>query len=209
MDSPHISYTFMHGFGCDSSFWDRILPLFSFPYIVWDRGYYYSPCTDSINSTIRIGVGHSLGLIHLLESDISFDIYVGLQSFIDFIGGYSERKDQLNRMKIHLQNAPQQTLQYFCRRCGFPYPDKNPDMNQIYIDYEKLYHRYEHMIEGKTIYLCSTEDDVVVPYQITQKNFPKISIYKAPPAKHALGYLQSNYIVKYLESLSHKIIVNK
>ena len=203
--TPTLSYTFMHGFGCDASFWTHLTSSFSFPYTIWDRGYYGSVCTECIESTVRIGVGHSLGLIHLLESDIHFDIYIGLQAFIDFIGTYKERKTQLDIMKRQLHKDTMKTLYAFCTRSALPPPQEVVNITQLYSDYEKLYLTYYELIQDKQIYIYSTDDDDVVPYYLIQENFPSIPIYKAPHAKHALGYLQSEYTVKLLESFGHTL----
>lgn len=206
MSTQRILYTFMHGFACDASFWEELISSFSFPSIVWDRGYYANPYTEYQKAELHIGVGHSLGLIHLLESPYPFDIYIGIQSFIDFIGGNPQRKTELDIMKRQLTLNIQQTLRRFCKRGGLPLPHTIVNEEQLLIDYEKLYNRYDRLTQDKVLYLCATKDDIIVPLSLIENNFPTHQIQIAPDAKHALGYVQVDYLRQYLESIGNTLL---
>lgn len=198
----------MHGFGASPHFWSPLTPMLQFPYTIWNRGYYHPPKMDCLSSTLSIGIGHSLGLIHLLESHVHFDAYIGLQSFVDFIGKahHEERITALNTMRTQLHRNPERTLRRFTQRCAMPPPESIYDITQIYTDYDMLYTPRYELIENKTIYICATEDDTIVPYHIIEENFPTLDIEHAPHAMHALGYVQAQYIAQYITHITYTIL---
>lgn len=210
--SISLSYTFVHGFGCSSSFWDRIVSTFPFPFTVWERGYYgKEESTEVIASEYRIGIGHSLGLVHLLCSDIPFDMYIGVQSFIDFLGvsEYARRKESLDTMYSNLMKNTQGTLIGFCKQGGLRYSrESRINEKRLYSDFLMLYERFYEKSKNKKIVLIGTQDDPIVPLELIADNFPNMNIHIAPNAKHALGYLEYEYLKQYCLSFS-KIIPSK
>lgn len=107
-----LGFIFSHGWAFNKSYWDNLLPHFKeHPCIVLDHGHMdWSTCHRSIKKFIGSVVGHSLGLVKLLQSKNTFKALIGLQAFNNFLASDKSlnrrRTLELTIMKKILTRAP-------------------------------------------------------------------------------------------------------
>ncbi|WHQ46618.1 MAG: alpha/beta hydrolase [Candidatus Midichloria sp.] len=114
-----LGFIFSHGWAFNKSYWDNLLPYFKeYQCIVLDHGYYELEHLPHIDEkTNWIGVGHSLGLIKLLQQGNKFKALVGLQAFNYFLTHNRKlnriRSLELAMMKKNFASNPRNTIQSF------------------------------------------------------------------------------------------------
>ena len=201
-----------HGFGFDRDYWDSLIPYFS-DYNIYnmDLGYYgrKTSTLPTLKSRKTIGIGHSLGFLKLAQLNLEFDLLVGLNPFLNFLGNQKElrRKRQLEfkMLKSSLNLSPKETLESFHLRCGasFDYEKfQNVSLRTLIEDLD--YISYEHpKPNAKEILILASEDDPVVPKALTleleKPEFSHLRVEFLETGFHALGSLNSEWVQRKIK----------
>ena len=125
-------FVFCHGWGFDHTFFDPLyLKLSAYEMTMWDLGYFGEKTMPAPpqNSKI-IGIGHSFGLIQLINSGLPFHSLVSLQGFVDFFGQQPVmrllRQRAWKKLYLAFQQSPEQVLEKFYSQCEAPKPARFP-----------------------------------------------------------------------------------
>ena len=205
-------FIFCHGFGYESTFWDNLRPFFfSDTCIFLDLGYFGSK-RDELKIppfTQVIGIGHSLGFMKLLNSNVKFDYIIGLNAFTNFLGNDLDlrrtRTLELERLGENLLKSTIYTLKRFYLRCGVSSPNK--DLSDIclerLIDDLEFLKSESNLPEDSKLLIIGSEDDVIVPKELVLDNFERfgrdIELKFFPNGSHALGLLNSKSVYETIE----------
>ena len=212
----NTGYIFSHGWAFDSSYWNNLLLYFkNNKCIVLDQNYYTAEKNINpvkLDSNIHwIGIGHSLGLIKLLQKYPKLYAIVGLQAFSHFVG-YNEKIRQrrlveLNLIKKNFTSNPLETVMKFngYKKNSLNFDILLKDIDLLFQDHSNLVFNY---IPTLILY---TNDDQVVPTKIIYDNFAniqKIKLKQLPASQHKLGMYNSsqvaNQIQDFIQCLSIK-----
>ncbi|CAG7591925.1 MAG: alpha/beta fold hydrolase [Candidatus Midichloria sp.] len=196
-----LGFIFSHGWAFNKSYWDNLLPHFEeYPCIVLDHGYYRSEYLPQVNEKIHwIGVGHSLGLVKLLQSKTTFKALIGLQAFNNFLASDKSlnrrRTLELAIMKKNFNENPQNTIESFngIVATNIDFYRITNDLNLLSYTHESLFEKFMEI----PILILYTADDEVVPVNIIEENFkhyPNVQLKKMPNSKHLLGCLNSKQV---------------
>ncbi len=196
-----------HGFGFDRDYWNLLIPYFSdYQIFNMDLGYYGKKTSSLPPTTSRktIGIGHSLGFLKLAQLNYDFDLLVGLNPFLNFLGNQKEirrrRHLEFHMLKSNIKSSPEKALEAFHLRCGVPFEKAKFEHLSLHDLIQDLdYISYEHpMPNAKEILLFASEDDPVVPKVLTEDLMkPEFSHLKVEFLKtgfHALGCLNPDLI---------------
>lgn len=208
-------FVFCHGFGFDKSFWDNLRPYFIEEECAYlDLGYFAEQ--DQFDLTKYkgrlIGIGHSLGLIKLLNFYENFESLFGLNSFIDFLGNEEvlkiQRKCKLKFLMNQFNKSPFSALSNFYSNCGMPRLNKEFKYLNIARAREDLNLLTSQTILPKEIPLTiiGSKDDIIVPPELIYDNFRNycnVSIDIMGEGKHALGFLQPRIIYEKIINSSN------
>lgn len=202
-------FVFCHGFGFDISFWHKLEPYFSgYKVSFLDLGYLGNKTTIDIdkNDTI-IAVGHSLGLIKLLDLP-KIDYLIGINSFVNFCGIHHElrsaRQKELVAFKNNILLNPKLAFKKFYIRCGAY--DLYEDMNWDRLNLDLILQDLDLLascnvsLTHSTLFI-STLDDIVVPQSVLRDNFSNIEnahLVNLQSGKHALGYVHPNDVFTHI-----------
>ncbi len=194
-------YIFCHGFGFDSSFWDPLKPYFENEQTFYcDLGYFGEkrfPTEILIDKFNYIAIGHSFGLIELLNLPIPWSCALGLHGFIYFLGydlGLNQiRLKEWRALRTQLKRAPRPTLELFYQRVGVSnWPDlMSINQARLLVDLERLILPPMHALPKKIAFL-TTRNDTIVPDCLVQDNLnvhPQIQLHHFHEGMHALGHL--------------------
>lgn len=226
-------FIFCHGFGFNNNFWCKLTPYFSQERCTYlDLGYFNNPSeciADSQNRVIPagleateeacIGIGHSLGLLKLLNTGKSFDCIVGLNSFVNFLGNdpalRNKRNLELELLKQHFIQSPLSTLKRFYKRCGVPsfinqINKEKINTNRLRADLKllKLNITPPAMIP---ILIMASEDDEIVPKALVHDNFDpytNVKIEVTRNGKHRLGLLEVDKLYEKIMSFINDSVTN-
>lgn len=193
------AFTFCHGFGFDSSFWNRLKTYFqNYACTFRDVGYFSDPiCSQNYpHPMMHIGVGHSLGLLKLLNDDqsIHYDAYVGINSFFNFLGQGSDLYPQrLYEWKVFSENFcknPNLTLKNFYKRCGVVDAMSSVPSDDGIIrarhDIQMLRHRVD-IPHDKPILMLHARNDPVMPHALQMQDCDSCIVHQScPTGFHAL-----------------------
>lgn len=181
-------YIFAHGWGSSSEVWGPLLEhMPSCPLIFLERGYFRAdiPHTSHLENARKkdiqaedirwIGIGHSLGFVHLLMSQLPFAAVVGVQAFVNFLGS----AHSLHRLRaIHLRNLiqqfeqePEQTLALFQARSGLPSHTASMNVRRLSEDLRLLSHDYSTLLQKHSCLVIGSADDHVVTKTLLYDNF--------------------------------------
>lgn len=108
----------LHGWGCDATMWDRVVPLLPrFEVIRLDRGYFGAPNHGTRPERDFIAVGHSLGAMWLARmwGDVPL---VAINGFDRFCGQDAVPPRVLGRMQTRFAQSPEAVLAEFCLKVG-------------------------------------------------------------------------------------------
>lgn len=202
-------YVFCHGFGFDKNFWKNLSPYFFEKKCIYlDLGYFEEKVEPCLNGTDTkfIGIGHSLGLLKLLQLNINFEYLIGINSFVNFLGNDQElqtiRKNDLQVLKDNFIVSPDTTLKNFHRRCGMPYEIKNINKQIALNDLNLLFTKFD--VSHKTpLLVIGSSDDVIVPKKIIYDNFESysnVSLQIIDGGKHGLGFFKADSIYEKIMS---------
>jgi len=184
-------FVFCHGFSLTPDYWNSLLPYFSKENIqtwdVYDPKFQYTYLPDFE----YIGVGHSLGLIKLLQSPIPWKCLIGLNAFIDFIAEDDNRRQQLIRMQQQFVVKPSLTVKNFHQRCGLPKADVQLPP-QLATDLQAM-HQVYHLPQSTPCLILGAHDDLVVPPSVVWHNFQNldnVNYHFFDTGRHSLGFTE-------------------
>lgn len=198
-------FVFCHGFGFAPTYWQQLKPYFD-PAATFELNLGYFSCKQPITTDLKgfecIGIGHSLGLIKLIQSGIPFKALIGLNGFIDFIGQDDSLKKrryiELKALTKQFKSSPNQALSDFYERCGIPEQNvnQNLDIDHLLCDLSLLSQAQTLENDIKTL-IIAAKDDIVVPEPLIYDNFlnrKNVTIIMHDTGKHALGYVHAQSI---------------
>lgn len=194
-----IHFVLAHGFGFTDVYWRNLRPLL--PGTCSMLGESLPPLKAS---DIRIGVGHSLGLIRLIRSGLSLNFLVGLQAFLNFCGTGKERQirlSQVNAMIRLFRKDASHALAQFYKACGCP--SKQPQR----IHAAALVRQLGELREGFSLpnvptLILATCEDPIVPIHLVEENFSNSSaklIRLGGISHHAFGFLDASFAARLIE----------
>lgn len=163
---PPYHFVLCHGWGASPSFWDPLLPFLSFPFTLWNLGYTGSvdyPCP--VYTGKLIGVGHSLGFTRLVQSQLPFDFFIGIQSFIKFT-------PSVEGLLSLFQKNPHHAMRHFWKTSHLP-PLQGYDCQKLYEDLKALQTITISLPERYHV-LASLNDPILPPSHIKDQ-FKSIS----------------------------------
>jgi pimeloyl-[acyl-carrier protein] methyl ester esterase len=180
---------FCHGFSYSPTYWDNLLPLLpEFTIHHMDLGYYGDPIIPDIKEPV-IGIGHSLGLIKLMQQNYQFKALIGLNGFVNFLGSdphiHKRRVLELDTFELLICTSPSLALKFFHNRCGVSLDHDPPNKERLLSDLDLL--RQSFPIPPNLTVLA-TQDDIVCPPEITYNNFGSTEIHMLKSGGHGLGY---------------------
>lgn len=173
-----IGFVFCHGWGLDPAFFNHLRKiLVAKTVVVWDLGYFGTlHCPQPPQAVkIWIGVGHSFGLIKLLESKIPFTALIGIQSFVHFLGNNpSIHRRQMKAVKVFeksFETCPMTTLTGFREICGM-LPPLAFNRERLITDLVALKTNYTPLLNPDIpMLLIGNQDDPIVPPDLFFDNF--------------------------------------
>ncbi|AWD33115.1 putative BioH-like alpha-beta hydrolase family protein [Candidatus Fokinia solitaria] len=178
-------FVFCHGFGFDASFWDKIAPCFSKEKCTFiDLGYFRRPSHFNIPHDEKIiGIGHSLGLLKLLELHKNFERLIALNGFRNFLGFHPilrrEREKELKMLENKFRTDPMIALDLFYSRCSTSLLIKCPnkeDLNSDLMCTELNLLRSTIVLPSVPTLVLASDNDMVVPPQVIHDNFSNTNI---------------------------------
>ena len=204
---------FCHGWGGTINFWNNLKNIFdlnlatnylNISTFFLDLGYFGNPI-DSIPFELLddpelefIGIGHSLGLIKLLNLNIKFKALIGLQSFINFLGIDLKlrvlRTKALNLLIKNFALDPLATLENFYRTIGFNNFRFNQQLQLDQFRLQKDLNLLSLEVQLKSnipILIIGAKDDIIVPPALLLDNFSNYSsveIKMLSDGGHGLGF---------------------
>lgn len=226
-----IKIIFCHGFGFNIYFWNNLLDYFQdYNISCLNLGYFNDEHNDAILFELErikadiiktpykkiIGVGHSLGMIKLVQSGINFDALIGLNSFISFLGYSSilrsKRIKELDFFRQNLFKSPKSCLAHFYNRCGITdyrlYDLNLLNINKLNFDIDELSKEYSFKENIPTLVL-GAKDDIVVPENVLHENFdslPNVKLEILKSGKHGLGYLEYESVANRIKCFCAKYL---
>lgn len=194
----NMKYTLVlsHGFGMDPSLWQDLLPFFKkdldiHDVILWDHGYFGRRVITIPKTGVLVGVGHSLGLAHLICSSVAWHALIGVNSFMSFVGFdpvlRARRMKELDYFEKTLWSDPERVLKQFYKKCGFaPHAQASLNMTHLREDFPMLREAHRFSVPGHFLY---EKEDRIVPLDIIQDNLkqaPHISFTECIGQTHVL-----------------------
>jgi pimeloyl-[acyl-carrier protein] methyl ester esterase len=192
-----IGLVFAHGWGFDSSYFEKLGQYFAdYPQVHWEKGYFTTaePYITFPGKGAWIGIGHSFGFHQLLKYP-----FKGVVSLAGFTRFCIHRKGQegvplriLDRMIKAFQHDPQAVLQQFWGKCSFTAYQENSYINTraLLTDLKAMRELEEEPLTNIPILSLSSQQDPIVPPSLIQQNFeghPHLTRVKLPYKHHILG----------------------
>lgn len=204
-------FVFCHGFGFNKTFWQNLIPYFSTELCLYiDLGYLdneFFPAISPSSDLEFVGIGHSLGLVKLLNCNIKFKYLVGLNGFINFLGSKqklrTEREIMLNKLLDSLSKWPIRTMRSFYKNCGMTV--ENEKINKLkkkvlLKDLEMLFSNFSLPV-GISVLIIAAKDDAIVPPSIIYDNFQgNTAISLLNNGSHGLGFFEADKIFSKISS---------
>lgn len=199
----NIHFVFCHGWGFDRTFLEPLYTRFSvYPMTIWDAGYFSerSMPAPPLNVPL-VGIGHSFGMMQLMNSGLSFHALIGLQSLIHFFGHQSAvawiRKKAWQAMHFSFQKNPEWVLEQFYQRCETKAPlsfkQHTLNIQPLTDDLEKLTH--PTTLPNYPFLVLGTTGDKLAPPRLLQDNFgDNVRLLEA--SGHHLGHTHSEWVAR-------------
>lgn len=196
-------FVFCHGFGLTTNFWNPLRPYFANEQCIYlELGYFDQqiiqlPTIDA--SYTLIGIGHSLGLIKLLLSQLPFHKLIGLHAFINFQGFdldlHKRRESELTAFKRSFHQQTTVCLASFYKRCGildFNFDFRNLNCIRLRDDLEYLSSDTK-LPEAAPLLSIHAKDDLIVPPELAHDNFAdraNVTILMCERGQHSLHNME-------------------
>jgi pimeloyl-[acyl-carrier protein] methyl ester esterase len=211
------TFVFSHGFAFDHTYWDPILSLFpSAQKILLDRGYFGEkvllPSTSGLTGCI--GIGHSLGFLHLLTLPVTFRALIGLQPFANFLGNDLELRKQrtieYRQFKRQFQNDPKNALDRFYKQCGQSIEEEKKErlmLSPLFEDLLLLSSSYNLGTLPIPILVLSSLQDPIVPKQLVSDNFlpfQNVTIRQVDSSNHSFFMDNTDEVLQEIKRFVHE-----
>lgn len=203
---------FCHGFAFDKNFWKELAPYFNDEYccLFWNLGYfddaeYPIPPEDAQEVIV---IGHSYGLIKLLEAPFRKDAIISIQGFINFFGFgewlKSVRIQEWKRMYSNfIENHTKALLRIYklSKLKKVCILKQNINISNLEKDLNALT-KVCNLPDLPTLVLGS-ENDLIVPAQLLEDNFlmrKKVKIVFNNRGGHGLGLEEAEFVYKEIRT---------
>ena len=195
---------FCPGFSYSPDYWVNLVPLLpDFTIHHMDLGYFGDPIIPDIDEPV-IGIGHSLGLIKLMQQNYQFKALIGLNGFVNFLGSdphiHKRRALELDTFELLIHTSPGIALNFFHHRCGVT-------LNQLSLNKERLLSDLDLLRQSfpapDNLTLIATQDDIVCPPELIWDNFADSKVIMLDSGGHGLGYNQAAEIVAIIKDRIH------
>lgn len=220
-----------HGWGMSPDYWQPLLEHFpNTPTFVWDCGYYAPdslavikplPSSDTSN-THWLAVGHSFGVVQMLQSGFAFDGIIGLQSFLNFLGDdttVASQKKGLSVMQKQFEKDPEALMKGFYKSCQLPeafQPDaKQANAARLGVDLAALETDYSSLAETygdlPSLWLASENDAIVPPAVVsaTVTEWPGLADLKTySRGGHALHCHHPLWVAEQILSFASSVVAD-
>ncbi len=184
-----------HGFSYSPDYWVNLmphLPEFTIHHL-----------TDSLIPEMHepvIGVGHSLGLIKLMQLKIPYQALIGLNAFVNFLGTDPHLKKRRSRELKTFENLIKTNstlaINSFHKRCGVSLEQSYFNQDQLIAELDLLRTVFpvpDHLT------IVGTQDDIVCPPEILYDNFNPEHIIMLESGGHGLGYKHAEEIASIIK----------
>lgn len=213
--SPKPTIVLAHGWGSGAQCWQGLMPfLADYPVQLVDFGYTGTPNADSHPPVIPdgqpwIGVGHSMGVMWLLEQqakraqqgDSGLQGLVSLYGFSRFVANPDDPHDwphgippkHLAPMRAHLPHNPHELLSGFYKAAGSPrQPPATVDGHALHQGLQWLEdwdHRHTLRHLDVPVLAVAADKDPIVPAALSQASFgdyDHVTLHWESHGRHAL-----------------------
>jgi pimeloyl-[acyl-carrier protein] methyl ester esterase len=167
-----MELVFIHGWGCDASFWDPLAGLLSeHKQQKIERGYFGSPQTKIETGHTAILIGHSLGFMYGLQQKQDWAGWIAINSFPRFVQSSGKpgcvHGFLLGEMRRRFAHDPQKTLAEFYKLIG-----ENSILNMAHLNQTLL---LEGLDELREYDMQPTLSDLAVPSMVlASRNDPLV-----------------------------------
>lgn len=174
-------FIFCHGLCFDSSVWNPLIRYFKGNILhLIDLGYFNRPSIlPDLSGKKLVGIGHSLGLIKLIDLELNFDHLIGINGFINFLGNdaklRSNRSAGLRAFRRSFISDPIKIVKDFHDRCGVKINFSDINYELILSDLDLL--KEKRNLNTKT-FIFTSKDDLVVPLELAKDNFTDNNLVK-------------------------------
>lgn len=195
---------FCPGFSYSPDYWVNLVPLLpDFTIHHMDLGYFGDPIIPDIDEPV-IGIGHSLGVIKLMQQNYQFKALIGLNGFVNFLGSdphiHKRRALELDTFELLIHTSPGLALKFFHHRCGVT-------LNQLSLNKEYLLSDLDLLRQSfpvpDNLTLIATQDDIVCPPELIWDNFADSKVIMLDSGGHGLGYNHAADIVAIIKDRIH------
>lgn len=195
-----IHFVFAPGFGFTDAYWQNLLPLLPGTQSMLD-----APLPPLTSSDVLVGVGHSLGLAHLICSKRPFNLLIGLQAFLNFCGTGEERHARIRQVDAMIrlfQKDASYALGQFYKACGYdgPFP-RVIETSALVRDLQDLKEIYA--LPSCPTLIVAGDNDPIVPLHLLEAHFEGSHaqlIRISNTCHHALGFREASFVATLIES---------
>ena len=224
------AFIFAHGWASNKHFWQNLQPLLSEDgnsYYLCDFGYFHHNSGNSIEDIYKfveyhqnqnnkiIGIGHSLGFSKLLMMDFKLDYYLGLQTFVSFLGNDNslarhflksyQTKFEINPFKSFVENysGVNGSGRYFKNIILDIY---NINFNNVITDFGLLKKNISDLenlfkkLETVNYHIVASKDDPIVLLEVVRENFSDSKITLVEESCHLLGLIKPDEVVQIMKN---------
>lgn len=215
-----IGLIWSHGWGFSQQIWKRLVPLLPFESHCLDWGYFSEPVPLPLldPDTHWVGIGHSLGLIQLLDLPVPWHALIGMQCFVDFLTQQpvlrSVRKKECAILSLSFRKDPQKTLNAFYQRCQ---TDSRPlalgpiNFSKLEADLQKLTLKKD--MPPVPFLVLGASEDPIVPLTVIHDNFLQLPQTRIKIKPHCSTHVLPNtealwartQIIHFLSEFKHEI----
>ncbi|WP_251864556.1 lysophospholipase [Achromobacter sp. Marseille-Q4962] len=202
---------FVHGWAFDARFWDGLrLRLGDWPHAVADAGYYGAPVHPRPDGPV-VAIGHSLGVLRLLETlPPRCAGLVSINGFARFGGGpgfpQGVPRRLLDRMLARLAAEPEAAVREFRQRCGADGPGGAPRAEALAGGLQALRDLdLRHALDALPVPLLALAGgaDPIAPPALTQAAFaarPAAELQWLPEGGHLLPATHAPWCAQHIRA---------
>lgn len=238
-------FIFCHGFGFNKRYWEPLAKHFvTCKTTYWDLGYFNNKdinlpeisnkanetdITKNLNLSFNnntknntnynniIIIGHSLGMIKLLQKIPSPKAIIGLQSFVNFLG--TNKQNKLHKIRLQnlygmikaFENNPTDILTSFYNHCGIKNPNfiniNNFNFDLLLNDLNMLKDSFE-LPRSQSTLIIGSKNDSIVPTEIINDNFlahKNVKIVLHNTNQHSLGHLEPKFVFENISNFVNSL----
>ena len=216
----NYAFILMHGWGSNGDYWQNLVNhLDGNDYFIYEQGYFSNKEHSKLEDVHHfvenhpndkiVGIGHSIGFIKLLETNVEFDYIFGLQSFVNFLGSGSTLKILSNNFQNFvsefLKNPGEMLKNSYISARIYEYfeegmfGENNINYSLLIDDLQSLKEDKSHLLGNNDInyhIFGSHDDSVVHPFIIKDNFFEENITFLDVKAYHSLGIFHSELVAK-------------